>query len=1846
MLATEVLRLCHRHSFSMTKRAGLVVLLLVACKGDVSGPGVTSVDVSPAAASLEAGTTVALTATPRDASGQPLSGHVVTWSSGAPTIAAVDGNGLVSAKATGQAIITATSEGRSGSAALTVNPGPPAALEFVVGPGSVIAGVAIDPAIEVRARDGLGNTATSFTGLVTIGLAANPGGANLSGTTSATAVAGVATFTNLVLDKSGNGYTLQASSGALSVAGSASFSVAGGSAARLAFLQLPSSATAGQAITPPVLVAAVDAFGNTATGFTGAVSIALGANPAGGTLTGTLSHNAVNGVATFADLSLDKAGSGYRVTASAAGLSDTTSSQFAVTAGSVFATQSTVAVSPATLTASNGASAATVTVTAKDAFGNPVPGVTVVLAASGTGNTVTQPAGPTDVNGVATGTLSSTAAGTKTVSATAGGVALPQTQDVTVNAAAASALAFAGQPSTTQAGAPIAPAVAVTAQDAFGNPVSSFAGQVTVAIGTNPAGGTLSGAKTKGATGGVATFSDLSIDKQGAGYTLTATASGLTTGTSSAFAITSSGVSATQSSVAVSPATITASTGTSATTVTVTAKDPFGNPVPGVTVVLAASGAGNTLTQPAGPTNVNGVATGTLSSTEAGTKTVSAVAGGVPLTQTQDVTVSAAAAKALAFTGQPSATQAGAPITPGVAVAAQDEFGNLVSSFVGQVTVAIGANPAGGTLSGVKVKNATSGVASYSDLSIDKQGVGYTLTATTSASGITGATSSPFAITAGGVSAAQSSVSVSPAVIAASTGGSVATITVTARDGFGNPVPGVTVTLAVSGTGNALTQPAGPTDGNGVATGSVSSTVAGTKTVSAMAGGVAITQTQSVTVNPGGATVLAFTAQPRDTAAGALINGPGGVKVTAQDAFGNTDNTFTATVALTLAANPGSGTLSGQLSRPGVAGVATFTDLSIDKTGQGFTLRAAASGVAPDTSSPFGISAGPVSPSQSTASASPTSIQASNGSSTSTITVTVKDALGNPVQGAAVVLAAAPAPGTTVTQPGPANAAGTTTGTLSATAIGPKTLTVTANGVQLSQQPAVTVTAGAVSASQTTVGVSSDTIEASSGGITTGVVVTAKDAFGNPIAGASVTVAAVGTGVSLTLPSGTTDVFGVFDGAAVSATTIGNVVVSATVAGVSITQKDTVVVVAGEVSASQSTLVASPATVAASSGSGGSTVTVTARDDLGNPIAGATVVLSASGSGNAVVQPAGPTNASGVAVGTLRSTVAEGKIVSATIAGTGLAQTDTVTVTPAAADTTAFVVQPSGATVGSTITPPVQVEIRDQFGNRVTTATNNVILTLSSNPGNATLTGGGPVAAVAGLATFAGISLDKVATGYRLAATATAVPKPGLSNTFNITSGQVSAAQTGVGVSPGSITASNGSSQSVITVTARDAGGSAVAGATVVLSASGSGNTVTQPSGPTDAGGVATGTISSTGAGSKTITAVVNGITITQQPSVTVIAGAISGSQSTILASPSAIVQTTGSATITVTAKDGFGNPVSGATVVLAATGMGNSLTQPALPTSGMGVATGSLSSSVLGNKVVTATAGGIALAQSDTVVVVAPGSSAVLVGAGDIAVCGKQDDEATAAVVSGVLATTPGAEVFTLGDNAYENGKLTEFNNCYNPSWGVFKSVTHPSAGNHDYNTSGAAGYYQYFGAAAGDSGKGYYSYDFGAWHVIVLNSEISTSANSPQLQWLQADLAAHPSVCTLAYFHQPLYSSVGGTPGTTGATISSVRTFWNALYAGGADLVLNGHRHVYERLARMAPDGSPDPTNGIREIVVGSGGDSGGDLTNIFPTSEVREGRTYGVIKLTLHQTSYDWQFLPAEGGTFTDSGSESCH
>jgi calcineurin-like phosphoesterase family protein len=263
-----------------------------------------------------------------------------------------------------------------------------------------------------------------------------------------------------------------------------------------------------------------------------------------------------------------------------------------------------------------------------------------------------------------------------------------------------------------------------------------------------------------------------------------------------------------------------------------------------------------------------------------------------------------------------------------------------------------------------------------------------------------------------------------------------------------------------------------------------------------------------------------------------------------------------------------------------------------------------------------------------------------------------------------------------------------------------------------------------------------------------------------------------------------------------------------------------------------------------------------------------------------------------------------------------------------------------------------------------------------------------------------------------------------------------------------------------------------------------------------------------------------------------------------------------------------------------------------------------------------------------------------VILAAGDIASCESEDDAATARLI----ARTPGT-VLALGDEAYDNGAPAEFSDCYAPSWGRFKRRTQPAPGNHEYDTDGAAGYFDYFGAAAGSRDKGYYSFDLGGWHIVSLNSNCSDiggcDAGSPQERWLRADLAAHPGRCTLGYWHHPYFTS-----GTEHGREEEMGPIWQALYEQGAEVVLSAHEHNYERFAPQTPAGKRDPRRGIVDFVVGTGGKSHYDLGRPIDNSEARNDKTFGVLELRLRRSGYSWRFLAAGGPHFSDSGSASCH
>jgi acid phosphatase type 7 len=265
---------------------------------------------------------------------------------------------------------------------------------------------------------------------------------------------------------------------------------------------------------------------------------------------------------------------------------------------------------------------------------------------------------------------------------------------------------------------------------------------------------------------------------------------------------------------------------------------------------------------------------------------------------------------------------------------------------------------------------------------------------------------------------------------------------------------------------------------------------------------------------------------------------------------------------------------------------------------------------------------------------------------------------------------------------------------------------------------------------------------------------------------------------------------------------------------------------------------------------------------------------------------------------------------------------------------------------------------------------------------------------------------------------------------------------------------------------------------------------------------------------------------------------------------------------------------------------------------------------------------------------------AAVLVGAGDIADCRDLSGaEATAKLLDHVSGT-----VMAGGDLAYPDGTKENFS-CYEKTWGRVKSRTRPAPGNHEFHSPGATPYFEYFGAAAGDPKTGYYSYELGKWHVIVLNSECldvgGCEAGSPQDKWLRADLAQHPAACTLAYWHKPLFSS-----GSAHGNDLEMKPLWQALYDANAEIVVNGHDHNYERFAPQAPDGSADPARGIREFVAGTGGKNLRPMGPPVLNSEVRSAEAFGVLKLTLRTNGYDWQFIPQAGRSFADSGSANCH
>ena len=884
-------------------------------------------------------------------------------------------------------------------------------LVFTTQPASTGAGATLAPAVQVTARDSVGNTVSGFAGTVSLTITSGTGtaGATLSGTASVVASGGVAVFSDLSIATAGTGYALSATAPGLSGATSAPFTIAPGAATHLAFTGQPTPVTAGVAIAPAVTVAALDALGNTAPGYVGTVVLTLGVNPVGATLSGTTSVAASNGIASFGTLSLDKSGAGYTLSASSGALTGVTSAPFDVTAGPAVALTFTVQPSQATAGA---AIAPAVQVTAVDGLGNRAAGfasdITVVIASNPAAGTLSGSKTQGATAGVASfSTLSVDRSGSGyTLAATAGGLANATSAPFSIVPGAATTLVFSVQPTTATANANLSPPVQATARDALGNTATAYNGNVTVAIGTNPGGGTLSGTRTFAAVNGVVTYGALSINNTGSGYTLTVSAGGLSGATSAPFNIITS--TATALFFSGQPQNGTAGTAL-APAVVVQARDASGqvatsyaaNVTLAITSATGAAGAVltgiKTVTAVAGVATFNGLS---LDKSAVGYK-LTATAGGLPSTTSAFFTISAGAPTQLAFTLPPSTATIGTVITPKVEVTARDAQGNTATGFAGTVTVAIGTNPSGGLLSGTTTVTASGGIASFSTLSIDKAGTGYTVTA--AATGLTGTTSGPFDVTA--TRATQLAFTVQPT--AATAGTTIApAVKVAARDASGNIVTGFTgsITLVISaGTGTAGATLAGTATVaavNGVATFStlgIDRSGTGYR-LAATAAGVSGATSSAFTINAGTATRVSFTVQPASSPVATIIPGAGGatIQVTARDALGNPDKTFSGSVTVSLVTNPSGGTLTGTQTVTAAGGVAEFNDLMIDRSGAGYRLDATAADLSPDTSDAISLSAGPavrliftVQPSNA----------AANAAITPAMRVTALDAQGNVATG-------------------------------------------------------------------------------------------------------------------------------------------------------------------------------------------------------------------------------------------------------------------------------------------------------------------------------------------------------------------------------------------------------------------------------------------------------------------------------------------------------------------------------------------------------------------------------------------------------------------------------------------------------------------------------------------------------------------------------------------------------------------------------------------------------------------------------------------------------------------------------
>lgn len=1308
------------------------------------------------------------------------------------------------------------------STAIDISVGAAAQLQFTVQPQDSTGGTVISPNIQVTAFDAGGNVVTGYNGAITLSLASNPGLGALSGSTVVTASSGVASFTNVSIDKFATGYTLTASASGLTAATSSSFDIAIGAATKLVFQVPPADTTSSVAISPAIRVAATDAGGNIVPGFSGSISLAIGTNPNSGTLSGTTSVSASNGIASFTNLSIDKAGSGYTLNASSSGLSGVTSSSFNITAGVpthlVFLTQ------PTTTTSTSSISPA-IQIAAEDAGGNIVNGFTSAISISIASNPGSGSLSGMSIisatNGISTfSNLSIDKAGTGyTLLATAGGLTGATSASFNILVGSATHLAFSVQPTDTNSTEVISPNIQVSAEDAGGNVVPSFTNSITIAIGTNPNAGLLSGTKTVAATSGTATFTNLSIDKASGGYTLTASTSGLTGATSSSFSINVG--TPTQLAFITQPSNATAATSISPA-IQVAAQDAGGNIVVGfssaIAVAIASNPGAGILSGTTSVTAVNGVSTfANLSINKSGAGyTLTASASGLTSGTSLSFAISAGTATQLAFTSQPTSAVSTNALNPTVTVSAEDAQGNVVTSFSGAVTIAFASNPGSGVISGSTTVSATNGVSTFSNLSVDKAGTGYSFIASTS--GLTSATSANFSISVG---AATRLSFVSQPTDTTSTSLISPAIQVAALDAGGNTVTSFSspIIVAIGNNPNAgvLSGSGFVSASSGVSTFSdLSIDKAGSGyTLTATSSGLTSATSANFNVAVGAATHLAFIVAPTNTTATNTISPS--IQVAAEDAGGNIVTSFSNTIDIVIASNPGTGTLSGSLSVSATSGSSVFGNLSIDKAGNGYTLMASSTGLTSATSTSFNVTVGAATHLEFKV--GPTNTTAGQNISPS-VQVSIADAGGNIVTTASNSVSL-----TIASNPGLGTLSGTTSvaavngiasfGNLNINKSGTGyALAASASGLLGATSSSFNISPAAATKLAFTVG-PSNTLAAVS--INPAIQVSAQDAFDNVVTGYSGDIAiAIGTNPGGGTLSGTTTVtaaLGVstFSGISIDNTGLGYTLVASATGFSNVTSSTFAI------TSTKLVITTSPS----ATGTAGVALTiqpvVTFKTNLDVVLTSETSAVTLEAFTDSTCSTAGsgvlsantnPVNAvNGVATFSgVSYTRAQTIYLKASSPGVSSACSSAIVISPGAASKLAFTTQPSNAAATIAISPALQVSAQDSYGNSVPSFTGSVSVALDSNPGSGTLSGTSVVAASSGTATFANLSINKAATGYSLIASASGLTSA-TSSTFNINVG--SAAYLVISTQPSNTTAATTISPAV-EVIAKDAGGNTV----------------------------------------------------------------------------------------------------------------------------------------------------------------------------------------------------------------------------------------------------------------------------------------------------------------------------------------------------------------------------------------------------------------------------------------------------